>query len=256
MKTLQERFDLKGRTALVTGSSRGIGRAILLGLVDCGARVIVHGSKDSEAARGTCADARARGGEVDFIASDLSSEPATRDLARKALDRHGTIDILVSNASIQFRTEWMDITTEEFDLQVKTNFHAALILTQLLVPAMQRQRWGRLLMIGSVQEALPHYAMAVYAATKSAQTSLVRNLAKQLAPDGITVNNLAPGVIDTDRNARGIQNPVVLKRILARIPADRCGQPEDCAAAAALLCSEAGSYITGTSLYIDGGMSL
>lgn len=256
MKRLQDRFDLKGRTALVTGSTRGIGRAILLGLVDCGAQVIVHGSRDSEAARATCADARARGGEVDFIPADLSEEPATRDLARTALERHGTIDILVLNASVQFQTDWLEITTEEFDLQVKTNLHATLILSQLLVPPMQQQRWGRLLMIGSVQETLPHHAMAVYAATKSAQTSLVRNLARQLAPDGITVNNIAPGVIDTDRTAKGIQNPVRLKRILENIPVDRCGQPDDCAAAAALLCSEAGSYITGASLFIDGGMSL
>lgn len=256
MKRLQDGFDLKGRTALVTGSTRGIGRAILLGLIDCGARGIVHGSRDSKAARATCAEARARGGEVDFIPADLSEEPATRDLVRTALERHGTIDILVLNASVQFQTDWLDITTEEFDLQVKTNLHATLILSQLLVPPMQQQRWGRLLMIGSVQETLPHPAMAVYAATKSAQTSLVRNLARQLAPDGITVNNIAPGVIDTDRTAKGIQNPVRLKRILEHIPVDRCGQPDDCAAAAALLCSEAGSYITGASLYIDGGMSL
>lgn len=256
MKKLQDRFNLEGRTALVTGSTRGIGRAILLGLVDCGARVIVHGSKDSEAAHATCAEARDRGGEVDFIAANLSDEEATRELARSALERHETVDILVFNASIQFMTNWMEITTEEFDLQIKTNLHATLILAQLLVPPMQTQKWGRLLMIGSVQETLPHHAMAVYAATKNAQTSLMRNLAKQLAPDGITVNNIAPGVINTDRTARGIQNPVRLKRMLGGIPANRCGQPEDCAAAAALICSDAGSYITGASLSIDGGMSL
>jgi NAD(P)-dependent dehydrogenase (short-subunit alcohol dehydrogenase family) len=157
---------------------------------------------------------------------------------------------------VQIRKDWLDITTEEFDLQVKTNLQATLILAQLLVPGMKQQGWGRLLMIGSVQETLPHHAMAVYAATKNAQTSLVRNLAKQLAPDGITVNNIAPGVIDTDRNTKYIKDPSTFRRILERIPAHRCGQPEDCAAAAALLCSEAGGYITGTSLYIDGGMSL
>ena len=113
-----------------------------------------------------------------------------------------------------------------------------------------------MLMIGSVQQMVPHPEMALYAASKSALENLTRNLAKQLASSGVTANTLAPGVIDTDRNKQALGNETYLQQILAKIPAKRVGQPEDCVGAALMLCSDAGAYITGQTLFIDGGMSL
>lgn len=127
---------------------------------------------------------------------------------------------------------------------------------QLCAPAMAQRRWGRILTVGSVQEARPHPQMLVYAATKSAQESLSRNLARQLGGQGITVNNLAPGVIQTDRNVSRLADSEYRQKVLDSIPARRFGEPEDCAAAAVLICSDAGRYINGANVFIDGGMQL
>jgi NAD(P)-dependent dehydrogenase (short-subunit alcohol dehydrogenase family) len=129
-------------------------------------------------------------------------------------------------------------------------------LMQLAAPAMRERKWGRILTIGSVQEALPHPDMLVYAASKSAQESMTRNLARQLGGCGITVNNLAPGVILTDRNISRLGDEAYRQRVLDLIPTRTFGQPEDCAAAAVLLCSDAGRYINGANLFVDGGMQL
>lgn len=121
---------------------------------------------------------------------------------------------------------------------------------------MQEQRWGRILSIGSVQEAKPHKDMAVYAASKAAQTSLIRNLARQLAPHGITANNIAPGVILTARNTEVLSDEIYAAQVRAMIPTGDFGQADDIAALALLLCSDASGYLTGQSIYADGGLSL
>lgn len=124
------------------------------------------------------------------------------------------------------------------------------------VPGMRSEQWGRILTIGSVQEIRPHPDMVVYAASKAGQTSMVRNLAKQLAPDGITVNNLAPGVISTDRNNERLADEAYAARVLGAIPAGRFGDVSDCIGAAVMLCSDLAGYITGQNLFVDGGMGL
>jgi NAD(P)-dependent dehydrogenase (short-subunit alcohol dehydrogenase family) len=121
---------------------------------------------------------------------------------------------------------------------------------------MIERKWGRILTIGSVQEAVPHPDMLVYSALKAAQTLMVRNLAKQFAPHGVTINNLAPGVIDTDRSRIRLTEAAYLEKVLCKIPASYIGEADDCAGAALLLCSDAGRYISGQNLFVDGGMSL
>jgi NAD(P)-dependent dehydrogenase (short-subunit alcohol dehydrogenase family) len=128
-----------------------------------------------------------------------------------------------------------------------------LLLIQMLAPAMQEKKWGRIITIGSVQERKPHPNMLIYSASKAAQTNMVQSLALQLAPDGITVNNIAPGVIYTDRNVEALSDAEYAKKVTATIPVGFYGEPEDCAGMVRLLCSEAGRYITGQSIYIDGG---
>lgn len=249
-------FTLKGRTALITGSSRGIGAAMAVGLGRAGANMVVHYVENVETANDVCQSIQSLGSQAVAVKGDLRDASAVENIAAQALDAFGQIDILIHNASIQFRTDWRAITREQATELFNINLFSALELTQRLAPPMIARGWGRMLMIGSVQQMVPHPQMALYAASKSALENLTRNLAKQLAASGVTANTLAPGVIDTDRNKQALGDTNYLQQILAKIPAHRVGQPEDCVGAALLLCSDAGAYITGQNLCVDGGMSL
>jgi glucose 1-dehydrogenase len=249
-------FDLSGRKALVTGSSRGIGAAIAGALAKAGADVILHCRRRTETAEQTLAEVKKLGRQATLLEADMGSEADAKRLCAQAVEAFGGIDILVSNVAIQQRLAWDDLTSDVFDQQIRTNLKAALILIQELAPAMIENKWGRIVCVGSVQEACPHPEMMVYAAAKCAQTSMVRNLAKTFAPHGVTVNNLAPGAIYTDRNIESLSDQTYKERVLQRIPCGYIGEPKDCAGAAVLLCSNASRYITGQSIFADGGMSL
>jgi len=253
---ITQRFDLSGHSALVTGSSRGIGRAIALGLAECGAAVAVHGTKPAKALDETLADVRTLSPRSIAVTGELSQPDVPARLVADAMAALGGLDILVANASIQIRKPWAEVTQAEMEQQMQVNFHATLRMIQAAVPAMRAKKWGRILTIGSVQQQRPHPDMVVYAASKSAQENLVRNLAKQLGPDGITINNLAPGVILTDRNAPVLADEAYAERVRGMIPLRFFGETEDCVGAALLLCSDAGRYITGVDLLVDGGMAL
>lgn len=249
-------FSLNGRRALVTGSSRGIGREILLTLARAGADVVAHGVSGGDLLKSTANEARSLGVEVESLAEDLSVEAGGKRLAQAVLAGPGPVDILVLNASMQIRTAWEKITPEEFASQMRANVQASLEILQALVPPMRVKQWGRILMIGSVQQVRPHPDMLVYSASKAAQMNMVLSLAKQLASDGITVNNLAPGVILTDRNTEALSDPAYADKVKAAVPAGYFGESSDCAGAALLLCSEEGRYITGQNLSVDGGFGL
>ena len=245
-------FDLKGKKALVTGSSRGIGRAIAVELAQCGAEVVVHCAGNVAKAQETVDIIKSNGGCACAVAADLSDSENVQGLIEKI----GDIYILILNASMQFRNKWENITVEEFYKQVNCNFLASMLLIQQAVPHMRAQKWGRIVTIGSVQEAKPDPDMLVYSPSKAAQTNMVQSLSLQLAPDGITVNNVAPGVIYTDRNVEALSDLDYAKKVTDSIPVGFYGEPEDCAPTVALLCSEKGRYITGQSIYIDGGKSV
>ena len=249
-------FRLEGHTALVTGSSRGIGRAIALGLAGCGAAVAVHGVKPARALEETLADARRSSPRSVAVTGDLGQPDVPAQIVADATAALGGLDILVVNASVQIRKPWAEVTPAEAERQMQVNFHATLRMIQAAVPAMRAKKWGRILTVGSIQQQRPHPDMIVYAATKSAQENLVRNLAKQLGPDGITVNNLAPGVIVTDRNTAVLADPAYAERVRGIIPLHRFGEAGDCVGAALLLCSDASRYITGIDLLVDGGLHL
>lgn len=256
MNTLPDLFKLSGRRALVTGSSRGIGAAIATAFAEAGADVVIHCSHDSAMARAIAARATAFGVRSSCVAADLAQDGAAKHLFDSAVAALGGLDIVVLNASLQIPCEWDGITRGNIDQQVAVNYRSSLELLQFVAPPMCERRWGRLLTIGSVQEAKPHPQMLVYSSLKSAQTALVLNLAKQLASYGVTANNLAPGVIDTDRTRNRLTDAAYSERVIKAIPAGRIGMPVDCAGAALLLCSEAGRYITGQNLFVDGGMGL
>lgn len=257
MPPILERFSLAGKRALVTGSSRGIGAAIALVLAEAGADVAVHYSNDQAAAQTVAENVRAMGRKTALIAADFAQVGAARltiDATTSALG--GDLDILVSNVSVQLVEPWEQVTEDHFDKQVRINWQSAYELIQIAAPSMLQRRWGRILTVGSVQESKPHPQMVVYSSLKAAQTLMVRNLAKQFAPQGVTVNNLAPGVINTDRSKARLVDSAYREKVLTWIPAGQIGEPQDCAGAALLLCSDAGQYITGQSIYVDGGMSL
>ena len=241
-------FDLKGKKALVTGSTQGIGYAIARAFVEAGACVYVHCSRDLQKAQRVAEEIGAFG----CATADLSKPGAAETL----FEATGALDILVTNASVQYRRPWDEIGDDEFSTQVQVNLKSTLDLMQKYAEPMKAKGWGRILTIGSVQQTRPHKDMAVYAATKCAVMSLVRNVGKQLAPYGVTVNNLSPGVIATPRNDAALSDPQYCARVMAGIPAGYAGEASDCAGAALLLCSDAGRYILGIDLVVDGGMQL
>ena len=241
-------FDLSGKKALVTGATQGIGFAVANEFAKHGAKVFVNGASSFEKCK-TASDKIPNSKPVHISLEDS-------DCAERMYAITGEVDILVLNASIQYRKVWNEITSEEFDRQIKVNFKSSLELIQRYAPGMQLNKWGRILTIGSVQQYKPHKDMTVYAASKCAQMSMVHNLAKQFAPYGVTVNNLAPGVIETPRNEEALSNIEYKKQVMAGIPLGYAGEPKDCVASALLLCSDEGRYITGIDLPVDGGMSL
>ena len=241
-------FDLTGKRALITGSTQGIGLAIAKQFREAGAEVIIHGATSLD----KCLAAAEEAGCEKYVIKNL----ADSDAAEVIYAATGDVDILVLNASVQYRKVWNEITEEELNTQISVNFTSSLALMQKYFPHMKAQKWGRILTVGSVQQYRPHKDMAVYAASKDAQMSLVRNIGKQVAPFGITVNNLCPGVIATPRNEGALNDAAYREKVLAGIPAGFAGEAEDCAPAALYLCSDEARYVTGAEIIVDGGMHL
>jgi glucose 1-dehydrogenase len=246
-------FDLTGRRALVTGSSQGIGKAVALAFASRGADLVLHGL-DDEAAGQKVVDAVAdQGRRAIYVRADLRDPAECRRLATQASAAFGGVDILVSNAAVERPTPWREVTPEQIDEQWALNFQATLLLAQALSPGMTERGWGRIIAMGSIQQARPNPQHVVYAATKAAQATLIGVLARELGASGVTANGLAPGAIETDRNAEALSDPVYKARVLERIPTGRIGSVRDCTGAAVLLASDEGAYINGETLFVDGG---
>lgn len=245
-------FDLSGRRALVTGSSRGIGRAIAFALGRAGAEVMFHGATDSPALRKAVAEAREEGVAASALVADLSS---SADVASLATGSAGP-DILVLNASVQSYGRIEDFDDNEFLKMVQTNLRSSFQLVKLLGPLMAESGWGRIVSIGSVNQGHPAPRLAIYAATKAAQKNLMLTAAREWAAKGVTVNTVTPGVIETDRNAKILSDKSFADSLRQSIPARRFGRAEDCAGIVLALCSDACSYVTGADISVDGGMSL
>ena len=240
------------KTAFITGSSRGIGKAIALRLAHDGFRVILHGISESNPIKELKNEIEKNGGTAEIATANLCDIEATKRLSKAVANA----DVLVLNASLQYRTPWQEITTDACYEQLNCNFVSSMMLIQAAVPHMKQSSWGRIITVGSVQEAKPHPDMLVYSASKAAQTNMMQSLSLQLAKDGITVNNIAPGVIYTDRNVEALSDPVYAKKVTDSIPVGFYGEPKDCTGIVSLLCSEEGRYITGQSIYVDGGKSV
>lgn len=240
------------KTALITGSSKGIGRAIAIRLAKDGYKIIVHGAGNIKKAEETAEIIKSNGGLAEVIVSDLTDLEQTSLLCEKVKN----IDVLVLNASLQYRTSWQEITTKACYEQLNCNFVSSMMLMQAIAENMKKNGWGRIVTIGSVQEEKPHPDMLVYSASKAAQTNMIKSLSLQLAKYGITANNVAPGVIYTDRNIEALSDLDYAKKVTDSIPVGFYGKPEDCAGIVSLLCSDEGRYITGQNIFVDGGKSV
>lgn len=233
---------------LVTGSTQGIGKAIAAAFVAQGDEVTVHCSTDLAKAERV----RAEIGAAHAATADLADAAQARGLYAKT----GAVDCLILNASVQYKQHWQEITEEAIDRQLSVNVKSTLLLMQAYYPAMKERGYGRIVTIGSVNQHRCHPELALYSATKCAVMRLVKNIAKEAAPFGVTVNNVAPGAIATPRNADVYNNATLRAAVESAIPMGRFGSAEDCAGAVLFLCGKGGSYITGADIAVDGGMSL
>jgi NAD(P)-dependent dehydrogenase (short-subunit alcohol dehydrogenase family) len=259
-----ERFSMKGRRALVTGGSVSLGREIVLAFADAGADVAIHYAKAADAAFGlpdaassAVTEVEQRGGKAVAIEADFAVPGEGRRCVRDAVAALGGIDVLVVCASVQRRTAFTALAAEEIEWQLQINYKASIELMQEALPGMKERRWGRVLTIGSINQTRPEPDLTIYASLKSAQHNLAINLAAAYAEYGVTVNNLSPGLIVTERNRWRRQDAWQWQRIQqGSSPMRRAGEVAELAGAALLLCSQAGSFITGADLQATGGRHL
>lgn len=246
---------LSDRVALVTGAARGIGLAIATRLAEAGAHAIIH-DRDAGAADAAVADLRARNLLASPLIADLAGPAVPPAMANELKARGTEPDILVLCASVEMLETWDAVSEAAMSAQTEINLHATVRLLQAFLPAMLARGFGRVIAIGSVQEARPNPTHFYYAATKAAQTNMILNLARTTQAPGVTFNIVKPGAILTDRNRAVLAQPGRKEQVLARIPLGRLGKPEDCAGIALLLCSPEGGYINGAEIAVDGGLQL
>jgi gluconate 5-dehydrogenase len=249
---ISELFSLTGRTALVTGASRGIGRAIAEALASHGACVVCGARTMPDL--DTVTDAiRKAGGQAKSVQMDLADSGSLAASARAAAECFGPIDILVNNAGVNFREPVTAVSEEHFDRIIGTNLKGLLFLTQEIVRGMIVRRRGKIINIGSITTGVGLSQLSVYSATKGAVGQLTKSLAAELGKHNVQVNALCPGFVMTPLTSKLWSMPHMQEWGKRRIPLGRLAQPNDLAGAAVFLASPASDYVTGHSLYVDGG---
>jgi NAD(P)-dependent dehydrogenase (short-subunit alcohol dehydrogenase family) len=252
---MKQLFDLSGQVAIVTGSSKGIGRSIAEAFAEHGARVVVS-SRKAEACEEVVAGIRAEGGEAISIPCHAGKKEQLENLIEQTRKEFGPVDILVANAAVNpFYGSTLDIPDSAFQKTLETNILATHWLTQLVIPEMRERKHGVILIVSSVGGLRGSTVLGAYATTKAANMQMARNIAAEFGPDGIRANCLAPGLIKTDFARALYEDPRAEKASIEGTPLRRLGEPDDCAGAAVFLASRAGSWITGQTIVIDGGVS-
>lgn len=245
-------FDLTSRVALVTGGSRGIGRACAETLAQAGAFVVVNYRSGQEAAQETVAAIEAAGGRAEAVGFDVASPEQVDEAVGALAKRHGRLDILVNNAGISIDQLLLRVKPDEVERTFATNFQGALWCAKAAIRPMMRKRWGRIIQLSSVVGETGNPGQAVYSASKAALLGLTKTLAREYASRGVTVNAVTPGYIETDMT--GALDEKVREAIVEQTPLGRVGRPQEIAAAVLYLASEEAGYVTGQVLRVNGGM--
>ncbi|MBW4595672.1 MAG: glucose 1-dehydrogenase [Brasilonema angustatum HA4187-MV1] len=248
---------LEGKVALVTGSSGGIGQAIAVRLASEGANIVIDYRSHPEGAQETLSKVEAAGSKGLTVKADLSVINDIQQLVAQGIEHFGKLDILVNNAGIDGKNaDFWNITEADYDAVIDLNLKGTFFATQTVVQHLiETKRTGKIINISSTHEeiAFPHFTS--YCASKGGVKMMMRNLAVELGPLGITINNVAPGAIETPINTKLLNDPEKLGALLKNIPLARLGKPEDIAPIVAFLASSDADYITGATLYVDGGLS-
>ena len=245
-------MKLEGKVALVTGASRGIGRAIALALASEGASIVINYAGSAASAEAVKAEVEALGQKAVCIQADISSMSAATEMVEAAVKEFGRVDILVNNAGITRDGLLMRMKEEDWDAVLSTNLKGVFNCSKACIKYMMKQRAGRIISISSVVGVMGNAGQANYAAAKAGVIGFTKSVAKEVASRGITANAIAPGFIQTDMT-KALPEKVV-EAMQAGIPLGRLGDPEDIAKAVVFLASDDASYITGQTLHVDGGM--
>jgi NAD(P)-dependent dehydrogenase (short-subunit alcohol dehydrogenase family) len=244
--------DFSGKLALITGASKGLGRAMALALSQAGAATALV-SRDREKLDGVHQEIENVGGKAQVFVADVRDETSIAKLEAEIREKLGRVQILINNAGINIRKNLIDFSLEEWRSVVDTNLTSAFLMCRAFVPHMRGTGYGRILNLSSIMGHVSLPQRSAYSASKAALLGLTRALALELATEGITVNGISPGPFGTEMNTSLMQNPETSAQFLASIPAGKWGKPEDIGSLACYLCSEAAEFITGTDILIDGG---
>lgn len=247
-------FDLKGRRALVTGSSMGIGYALARGLAQAGASVVLN-ARDGARLAGAAEQLRGQGIEVETLVFDVTDADAVREAVDGFETEIGQIDILVNNAGMQHRTPLEEFPVEAFDRLMRTNVNSAFYVGQAVARHMIGRGAGKIVNIASVQSALARPGIAPYTASKGAVSNLTKGMATDWARHGLNCNAIAPGYFDTPLNAALVADPEFSAWLEKRTPAGRWGEVEELVGACIFLCSDAAGFVNGHVLFVDGGIT-
>jgi glucose 1-dehydrogenase len=247
---------LEGKAALVTGASSGIGRAIAERFAREGADVAVDYLGHADAAEAVVEEIRRAGRKAVAVQADVSDLDAVRRMVDDAISGLGRIDILVNNAGVEIREDFLDVSEKHWDFVLDVNLKGAFFAMQAVARHLVgRKVPGRIVNITSIHEDVAFLGFAPYAASKGGLRMVTRTVAQSLAPHGITVNDIAPGAIATPINERTLAHPDLTKELEAMIPLGRLGTPDEVASVAVFLASDEAAYVTGSTYYVDGGMS-
>jgi glucose 1-dehydrogenase len=253
---LYRTMKLIGKKALITGSSQGIGKAIALKLAEEGADVVINYVTHPEGAEETVKLAQKFGQRAVAIHGNISKVAEAQQIVNDSVAALGGLDILINNAGVERRAPFWEVTEADYDLVLDVNLKGAFFTAQAFVQhRMAVKEPGKIINVSSVHEDLPFPHFTSYCASKGGMKMVTRNLSIELAPYGITINNIAPGAIETPINTALLNNPTELKALLDNIPLARLGKTSDVSGVAAFLASSDADYITGTTIVVDGGLT-
>ncbi len=252
---IQNLFDLTGKVALVTGASRGLGRAMSLALAEAGCHLALNARK-AESLQEISGQIRGIGRKTAVMAGDVSDEGQVKGIVDSAVKEFGRIDVLVNNAGVWEGGFFFRMNKEDWDKAVSVNLTGAFLMAKAVGRIMMKQRSGKIIQISSILGLRGGPQSIVYSATKAGIIQMTRVMAIELAPAGIQVNAIAPGFFETDMTQRYQETPEALKAYIEKIPSKRVGKPEDLTGLTVFLASKASDRITGQTIVIDGGESL